>query len=107
MTTLPPETIALPDAPPDLERLTGLVFELASQLHAERARRLALEQVLVDAGVLARGWEDSFEPGGDFRERSQASLDDAMARLMRIMAESTDPRTPLRHEASAFQTAPD
>ena len=94
--------VELPDSMPDVERLTGLVFELASQLHAERARRLALEQVLEQAGLLPDGWEQSFQPSDRYRERCQGALDDAMQRMMQIMAESKDPRTPLRHEAAGF-----
>ncbi|MFN8721668.1 MAG: hypothetical protein ACK5YI_12640, partial [Rhodospirillales bacterium] len=36
---------------PNLDRLTAVVFELASQLHVERQRRMALETVLVRAGA--------------------------------------------------------
>jgi hypothetical protein len=100
-----PDNVELPAAMPDVERLTGLVFELASQLHAERARRMALEQVLGEAGVLATDWEEAFRPDSAYRQRSQAALDDAMQRMMQIMSESTDPRTPLRHEAKGFQDA--
>jgi hypothetical protein len=100
-----PVSVELPAAMPDVERLTGLVFELASQLHAERARRIALEQTLAEAGALPDGWEASFQADERYSERCQAALDDAMARMMQIMAESTDPRTPLRREAAAFDGA--
>ncbi len=94
--------IQLPDSVPDMERLTGLVFELASQLHAERARRLALEEELAAAGVLAADWESGFAPTERYRVRCQEALDDSMQRLLQIMAESADPRVPLRGEAAAF-----
>ena len=84
---------------PDLERLAGLVFELASQLHAERARRIALEQALVSAGVLAAGDVEAAAPAA--RSETSAALDRAMHGLLRVMAESTDPRTPIRHEGRA------
>lgn len=105
MTPEQPVSAELPAAMPDVERLTGLLFELASQLHAERARRIALEQTLVEAGALPDGWEASFQADDNYRERCQAALDDAMARMMQIMTESTDPRMPLRHEAAGFDEA--
>ena len=37
------------------DKLAALVFELAAQLHVERAQRSALERALVEAGVLAEG----------------------------------------------------
>ena len=84
---------------PDPERLAGLVFELASQLHAERARRIALEQALVSAGVLAAGDVEAAAPAA--RSETSAALDRAMHGLLRVMAESNDPRTPIRHEGRA------
>ena len=84
---------------PDPERLAGLVFELASQLHAERARRIALEQALVNAGVLTAGAVEAAAPAA--RAETSAALDKAMHGLLRVMAESADPRTPIRHEGRA------
>lgn len=84
---------------PDSERLAGLVFELASQLHAERARRIALEQALVSAGVLTAGAVAAAAPAA--RAETSAALDRSMHGLLRMIAESDDPRTPLRHEGRA------
>lgn len=84
---------------PDPDRLAGLVFELASQLHAERARRIALEHALVSAGVIAEGAVEAAAP--DARAETAAALDKAMHGLLRVMAESSDPRTPIRHEGRA------
>ena len=95
--------VELPDTTPDADRLASLVFELASQLHAERARRIALEGALEDAGVLPADWIDSWQADERFDQRCQAVLDDAMDRLMRIMAESDDPKVPLRGEAVGFE----
>lgn len=96
--------VVLPEAQLDTEKLAALVFELASQLHAERARRLALETALVRAGVLESGWEEAFVADAPYESRCQLALDDAMERLMKIMVESPDPRTPLRGEAAAFDS---
>jgi hypothetical protein len=91
--------VTLPEAPLDTERLAGLVFELASQLHVERARRIALELALERAGVLAAGAGEALAADEDYRRRAGEGLDEAMRRLMRVLAESDDPRAPLRHEA--------
>lgn len=93
--------VELPQAPLDAERLAGLVFELASQLHVERARRVALELALERAGVLATGAAEALATDDEYRRRAGAGLDEAMRKLMRVLAESEDPRAPLRHEAPA------
>jgi hypothetical protein len=92
----------LPDVAPDTDRLSSLLFELASQLHAERARRIALEVWLEEAGLLPEGWDVGFQSNERFSRRRQEALDDAMQRFMQIMAESDDPKTPLRAEAAGF-----
>ena len=81
---------------PTLEQLTALVFELASQLHAERVHRIALEAALEAAGVLAPGAAERAALEPDVRARALASLDRAMSGVMRVMTEDPDPRTPLR-----------
>jgi hypothetical protein len=83
---------------PDLDRLTGLVFELASQLHVERAQRLALEAALVEAGVLARDAVERLAGDVALRRRTQEALDESMAKLLRVITERADPRAPLRPE---------
>ena len=84
---------------PDTERLAGLVFELASQLHAERSRRMALEIALERAGLLAPGAADALGEDPALLARSRAGLDRSMRGLMRILTEAADPRAPLRGEA--------
>lgn len=96
-------SVELPNATPDNDRLVGLLFELASQLHAERARRIALECALEEAGSLPAGWMESWQGGECYNRLCQEALDDSMSRLMQIMAESADPRTPLRREAAGFE----
>jgi hypothetical protein len=85
-----------PFGAPTLEQLTGLVFELASQLHIERAQRIALETALADAGVLAPDEPERAASQPNVRLRSAAALDRAMAGMMRVLTEDADPRTPLR-----------
>jgi hypothetical protein len=83
----------------DCATVAALVLELASQLHVERARRLALEAVLSDRGVLEQG---EVEAAGGKPALSQAAAraaDEAVRRLLRILAESSNERAPLRAEA--------
>ena len=92
---------APPYGAPTLEQLTGLVFELASQLHGERTRRIVLEAALEGAGVLPQGACERVAEQPPVRARSLAALDCAMAALTRVMTEDADPRTPLRAQAAA------
>jgi hypothetical protein len=87
----------LRDAPPD--RLASLLMEVAAQLHAERQRRMALEEVLVRRGVLARGEIEALAGDAAFLGAAQSALDANLRRLLRIMAEAGDARGPLRNEA--------
>jgi hypothetical protein len=80
----------------DAERLAGLVFELASQLHAERVHRLALESALVRAGVVPEAALQAAAEDPALRERSRREVEESVARLMRVITESADPRAPLR-----------
>jgi hypothetical protein len=81
------------------DRLAGLVFELASQLHVERTRRLALEAALARAGVLPAGSGEALADDPALLAAARGELDRAMERLMRILSEQGDARTPLRAEA--------
>lgn len=80
----------------DPERLAGLVFDLASQLHIERAQRIALEIALVRAGVLDVQKIEGLASDAELRRRSAAELDQSMAKLMRVLTEHADERRPLR-----------
>ncbi len=82
-----------------MEQLTGLVFELASQLHAEQSRRIALEAALEGAGALPPGDVERVADQPHVRARTLAALDRTMWRLTRVMTEDSDPRTPLRAQA--------
>jgi hypothetical protein len=73
---------------PDRDQLAGLLLELASQLHLERARRIALETALIERGVL--GAEAIDGAAGAARAKTLAALDTAMAGLMRVMAAPAD-----------------
>jgi len=80
----------------DLQKLTGLVFELSSQLHMERLHRLALEAALVQAGVLEAGAPEKLANDAALREASRRAAGESIAGLMRVLTEHQDERTPLR-----------
>lgn len=81
---------------PDTDRLAGLVFELASQLHVERAQRLALEAALVRAGLIGADARERMLDDAECSRRTREALEESMSRLMRVLTERADPRTPLR-----------
>jgi hypothetical protein len=83
----------------DNAKLAGLIFELASQLHVERARRLALEAALAARGLVP---PDAIESAGDapaLRAAAAEAADAAIRALLRVLSESVDERAPLRGEA--------
>lgn len=92
----PDATAKPPYGAPSLQQLTGLVFELALQLHVERVRRIALEAALEDAAVLPPEAAERMASAPSVTERSTAALDRAMAGVMRVLTEGADQRTPLR-----------
>ena len=84
---------------PNLEQLTALVFELASQLHVERVRRLALEVALERCGALAPDAVQAVAGDARLAARGAAELERAMAGIMRVLTEGGDSRSPLRAQS--------
>lgn len=83
----------------DNATLGALLFELASQLHVERTRRLALEAALAQRGVLR---PDQIEAAGNEAacvDAARAAADLSIRKLLRVLSESPDERAPLRAEA--------
>jgi hypothetical protein len=79
--------------------LGALIFELASQLHVERTRRLALEAALADAGVVAPAAIEKAGEQAPFRERAAVAADQSIRKLLRVLSDSKDERIPLRAES--------
>jgi hypothetical protein len=86
---------------PELDRVVGLVMQLAADLHVAQTRCRALEQLLVREGVLPAGAVDAFEPDEAETRALQAARDALLARLLRIMTEDGPSAHPLRAEALA------
>lgn len=83
----------------DCVAVAALVLELAAQLHVERTRRLALEAALSERDVLAPAQIEAAGERPAVREATARAADEAVRRLLRILAESSNERTPLRAEA--------
>ena len=80
----------------DVDKLAGLVLELAQQLHVERAQRLALERVLIDKGVLTHAAIERLAADPAFTDALRRELDQSIRKLLRVLHERDDRRTPLR-----------
>jgi hypothetical protein len=83
----------------DNATLAALVFELASQLHIERTRRLALEAALASAGLVTPAKIEAAAEDDAFREEAGRAADGSICKLLRVLSESPDERVPLRAEA--------
>jgi hypothetical protein len=78
--------------------LAGLIFELASQLHVERSRRQALEAVLAGKGIVSTEEIEGAAENSGYRQAVEAALDQSIRKLLLVLSEGTDARTPLRAE---------
>lgn len=85
-------------ADPQLDRAVGLIVQLAAELHVTTQRLHALEQILVERGVLASGVVDAFEPNDQQRELLETLRDGAMERILRVLTEDGPAEHPLRDE---------
>jgi hypothetical protein len=81
------------------DQLAALVFELASQLHVERTRRMALESLLVANGTVDAAALANLATDAAFADATRAALDANLRRLLRIVTADGDRRGPLRPEA--------
>jgi hypothetical protein len=84
---------------PDLDRTVGLVLELAAQVHVERQRRTALEQVLIDKKIISRDDLEALAGDSDFKAITRHDLDQSLRQLLRVITERGDETGPLRAEA--------
>jgi hypothetical protein len=82
-----------------VDQVAAMVLELASQLHVERQRRMALETLLLRQGVLDEAALTAMGTDETFLAASRGELDAGLRRLLRIMTETGDPSGPLRAEA--------
>ena len=81
----------------DCDQLTTLIFELASQLHVERTRRLALELALERAGILDRKTIAEVGQMVQLRDASLVAADHALGKLLQAAAEANVADTSVGH----------
>ena len=80
----------------NVDQIAGLVFELATQVHIERQRRLALEELLVRRGLIDRDDLDALAADEAFRDLVRAELVRAQNALLDVLLESDAASSPLR-----------
>ena len=88
----------------DNSKLGSLVLELASQLHIERTRRLALEVALTQRGMVQLTDIEAAGESPTFRGEAEQAADLAIRKLLRVLSESADERVPLRAEGTPEST---
>ncbi len=91
-------------AAPDRRQLAGLVFELASQLHVERAQRVALQAALERSGVIDAATLREVAAEAASQRPSREMLEESIARMLRVLADDADPRRPLRDAGGKKKT---
>ena len=82
-----------------IDQVAAMVLELASQLHVERQRGMALEALLVRRGALDPTAIQALTDDDAFMAAARDALDANLRRLLRIMTEAGNPAAPLRAEA--------
>ena len=85
---------------PDLEQLTGLVFELASQLHVERAQRFALQFALENSGLIDAATLQALASDPALQRQNREALEESLAKLLRVLGENVGTRRPQRDAAA-------
>ncbi len=85
-------------ADPQLDRAVGLCLQLAAEVHVTTQRLHALEQILVDKGLLDGGEVDAFQPDVEQRKQLEAVRDASMQRILRVITEDGPAEHPLRDE---------
>jgi hypothetical protein len=79
---------------PQVDRLLGVVLELAGEVYALRDRMRTLEQVLAQNGVLTAEDVRDFVPSAEERAARLADRDTLIARLLAPMTATADSPAP-------------
>jgi hypothetical protein len=83
--------VKLPPMQLSPEALTALIFELASQLHIERAHRITLEVALEEAGLVDVDALTSAAETQRRRDRSIEAANLSLKKLFRAMSGAAEP----------------
>jgi hypothetical protein len=88
-----PDLTFFPD--PNVDRVLGVVMELAAEVFVLRDRLRTMERLLERAGTIALADLDAYEPSADERAQRLAERDALIARILAPMtAESDSPAPP-------------
>ncbi|HEY3062852.1 MAG TPA: hypothetical protein VGL99_28095 [Chloroflexota bacterium] len=80
---------------PAVDRLLGVVMELAAEVYVLRDRVHTLEMVLASSGVLELAAVDSYTPSAEEQKQRLAERDALIARILAPMtAEANSPAPP-------------
>jgi hypothetical protein len=79
---------------PNVDRVLGVVMELASELYVLRDRVRTLEQLLEQKGVLSADELRAFEPSAEERAARLADRDALIARIVAPMTYTADSPAP-------------
>ncbi len=86
---------------PHVSKLVDLVLLLGTEVHVAQTRVRALESLLVRNGTLAAGAVDGFEPEPAEQASFDATRDQLMQRILRIITEAGPAEHPLREQWEA------
>jgi hypothetical protein len=101
--TMPNRLDPIPGRPAAAERTLGMILALTSELTVLRARLDACERLLAEAGVLAPGAVDAFQPDPAAQAERETLRGRTMAKVLRPMQELAQRELA---EVSAHQRAP-
>ena len=90
-----PDLTFFPD--PNVDRVLGVVMELAAEVYVLRDRLHTVERLLERTGSITRADLDAYEPSADERAQRLAERDALIARILAPMtAESDSPAPPFQ-----------
>jgi hypothetical protein len=87
-----PDLTFFPD--PQVDRVLGVVMELAAEVYVLRDRLETVERVLEQSGTLTREALDRYEPSEAERAARLARRDALIARILAPMTAGSDSPTP-------------
>ena len=87
-----PDLTFFPD--PSVDRVLGVVMELAAEVYVLRDRLSTVEHLLERAGTLVQADLESYEPTPEERARRLADRDALIARILAPMTSESDSPAP-------------
>ncbi len=79
---------------PNVDRVLGVVMELAGEVYVLRDRLRTVEKLLEERGTLSRADIDAYEPSADERAQWLADRDDFVQRIVAPLTSQADSPAP-------------